>query len=87
MESSGFYSLWQVLLNNIQYRLNSGRANYIRNGGKLVRKQGSTKTEEQKREQYKDVLTLLRKKYSIRNTARLSGVSISTAQRVKKELL
>ena len=31
---------------NIQYRLNSGRANYIANGGKLGRKKGSTKSEE-----------------------------------------
>ncbi len=72
---------------NIQYRLNSGRAQYVRNGGKLGRKQGSTKTEEQKREEYKEVLTLLRKGYSIRNTAKLTGVSVSTVQRVKKEFL
>ena len=76
-----------MLLNNIQYRLNSGRAQYVRNGGKLGRKQGSTKTEEQKREEYKEVLTLLRKGYSIRNTAKLTGVSVSTVQRVKKEFL
>ncbi|MBQ2173684.1 MAG: helix-turn-helix domain-containing protein [Alphaproteobacteria bacterium] len=82
-----FYSLWQVLLNNIQYRLNSGRTNYIRNGAKVGQKQGSTKTEEQKREQYKEVLTLLRKGYSIRNTAKLTGVSFSIVQRVKKEFL
>ena len=36
---------------NIQYRLNSGRANYISNGGKLGRKTGSTKTEEKKKEE------------------------------------
>ena len=35
---------------NIQYRLDSGRANYISNGGKLGRKTGSIKTEEKKRE-------------------------------------
>jgi DNA invertase Pin-like site-specific DNA recombinase len=31
---------------NIQYRLNSGRANYIAKGGKLGRKAGSIKTEQ-----------------------------------------
>ena len=82
-----FYGLSPVLLNNNQYRLNSERANYIRNGGKLGRKQGRIKTEGQKREEYKKVLTLLKKGYPIRNTAKLTGVSISTVQRVKKELL
>ena len=38
---------------NIQYRLNSGRVNYIANGGKLGRKKGSTKSEEKLREEYK----------------------------------
>ena len=33
---------------NIQYRLNSGRANYIMNGGKLGRKKGSVKSDEKK---------------------------------------
>ena len=50
---------------NIQYRLNSGRANYISNGGKLGRKTGSTKTEEKKKEEYKDTIALLKKGYSI----------------------
>ena len=34
---------------NIQYRLNSGRANYIAKGGKLGRKTGSTKTDDKKK--------------------------------------
>ena len=40
---------------NIQYRLNSGRANYIAKGGKLGRKTGSTKTDDKKKEEYNDV--------------------------------
>ena len=43
---------------NIKFRLNSGRAQYIRNGGKLGRKKGSVKTTEQKETQYKEVLNL-----------------------------
>ncbi len=70
---------------NIKYRLNSGRAQYIRNGGKLGRKKGSVKTIEQKESQYKEVLTYLRKGYSVRITAKLSNVSISTVQRLKTE--
>ena len=54
---------------NIVYRLNSGRTNYIAKGGKLGRKTGSVKTEERKREEYKEVIALLKKGYSVRNVA------------------
>ena len=70
---------------NIVYRLNSGRDSYIKNGGKLGRKPGSVKTSEQKREEYKEVISLLRKGYSVRNVAKLGGISTSTVQRIKKE--
>ncbi len=70
---------------NIKYRLNSGRAQYIRNGGRLGRKKGSVKTTEQKECQYKEVLTYLRKGYSVRITAKLTNVSTSTVQRLKTE--
>ena len=70
---------------NIQYRLNSGRANYIRNGGKLGRRIGSVKTIEQKKEQYKDVISYLKRGYSIRTIAQLTGKGISTVQRIKKD--
>ena len=72
---------------NIQYRLNSGRANYISNGGKLGRKTDSTKTEEKKKEEYKDTIALLKKGYSVRNIAKLQGIGISTVQRIKKQFL
>ena len=68
---------------NIVYRLNSGRGNYIAKGGKLGRKTGSIKTEEKKREEYKEVIQLLKKGYSVRNVAKLQGIGISTVQRVK----
>lgn len=70
---------------NIVYRLNSGRENYIANGGKLGRKKGSIKTTEQKKEEYKEVISLLKRGYSVRNTAKLSNISTSTVQRIKKE--
>ena len=72
---------------NIVYRLNSGRESYIANGGKLGRKKGSVKTTEQKKEEYKEVISFLKRGYSIRNTAILSNVSVSTVQRVKREFL
>ena len=72
---------------NIKFRLNSGRAQYIRNGGKLGRKPGSVKTREQKEKQYKEVLLYLKKDYSIRVTAKLTNVSIATVQRLKNEFI
>ena len=70
---------------NIVFRLNSGRDNYIKNGGKLGRKRGSIKTTEQKKEEYREIILLLKRGYSVRNTARLSNISVSTVQRIKKE--
>jgi DNA invertase Pin-like site-specific DNA recombinase len=70
---------------NIVYRLNSGRQNYVAAGGALGRSKGSTKSIDTKKEEYKEVISLLKKNYSIRNTAKLAKTSISTVQRVKKE--
>ena len=77
----------QLERDNIKFRLNSGRANYISKGGKLGRKKGSTKSEEALREQYKDVITLLKKGYSVRNIAKLQNVGISTVQRIKNQFI
>ena len=73
----------QLERDNISFRLQSGRKRYIENGGKLGRKVGSVKTEEQIRTEYREVISLLRKGYSIRNVAKLSGKGVSTVQRVK----
>lgn len=70
---------------NIQYRLNSGRRVYIEKGGKLGRRKGSTKSREQKEEEYKDVLVYLNKGYKIADIAKLTGTSTSTVQRIKRE--
>ena len=44
-------------------RLNSGRELYIEKGGRLGRRPGSKKSLEQKREEYKEAISLLRKGY------------------------
>ena len=75
----------QLERENIKFRLNSGRAQYIRNGGKLGRKIGSIKTLEQKKEQYKDIISYLKRGYSIRTITTLTGKGISTVQRIKKD--
>ena len=75
----------QLERENIKFRLNSGRKLYIERGGKLCRKVGSVKTTDQKREEYRDIISYLKRGYSVRNTAKLSGKGISTVQRIKTE--
>ena len=75
----------QMERENIAYRLNSGLKRYRENGGKMGRKVGSIKTKEQKQEEYAKVIRSLKAGKSIRDTAKICGVSISTTQRIKKE--
>ena len=67
-------------------RWQSGRKRYIEKGGKLGRNVGSLKTGEQMKAEYREVVSLLRKGYSIRDVAKLSGKGVSTVQRVKRLL-
>lgn len=69
----------------ISYRLNSGLKRYKEAGGKVGRKAGSVKTKEKKQEEYARVLRNLKQGKSIRDTATICGVSISTVFRVKRE--
>ena len=55
----------------------------IEKDGKLGRKVSSVKTAEQMKTEYREVISLLRKGYSIRDVAKLSGKGVSTVQRVK----
>ena len=75
----------QLERENIKFRLNSGRKLYIEKGGKLGRKVGSIKTTEQKREEYRDIISYLKRGYSVRNVAKLTNKGISTVQRIKTE--
>lgn len=74
----------QLERENITFRLMSGRRRFIENGGRLGRPVGSVKTTEKKLEEYKEVITLLKKNYTIRDVSKLSGKSVSSVQRVKK---
>jgi DNA invertase Pin-like site-specific DNA recombinase len=75
----------QLERGNIKFRLNSGRKLYIERGGKLGRKVGSVKSTEQKKEEHKDIISYLKRGYSVRNTAKLTSKGISTVQRIKTE--
>ena len=81
----------QMERESIQYRLQSGRKVYvdkhIAETGKsgLGRKEGYRKPVETKKEEYKEVLKLLKAGYPIRKVAKLTEVSESTVKRLKKE--
>lgn len=78
-------SFAEIERDNIRYRLNSGRMLAQAKGIKFGRKVGSCKSREQKQEEYAKVIRSLRAGKSIRDTAKICEVSISTVQRVKKE--
>ena len=81
----------QIERENLIFRLNSGRKVYIDKNlaatGKsgLGRKEGYRKPVETKKEEYKEVLKLLKAGYPIRKVAKLTDVSESTVKRLKKE--
>ena len=81
----------QMERENIHYRLQSGRKVYVDKNiaatGKsgLGRKVGYRKPLDTKKEEYKEVLKLLRAGYPIRKVAKLTEVSESTIKRLKKE--
>lgn len=82
----------QIERESIAFRLNDARnkkkAEAISNGQTLAqagfgRPIGTVKNKEQMREQYKDVITLLRKGYSVRNVATICNRSKTTVQKLK----
>lgn len=69
---------------NIAHRLSSGYKLHRENGGRVGRKPGSVKSVDKIKEEYKYVIKELERGESIRRTAKLHDVSISTVQRIKK---
>ena len=69
----------------IRERVESGYKNFRANGGKVGRKVGSVKSKERKQQEYAKVIRSLRAGKSIRDTALICSVSISTVHRIKKE--
>jgi len=79
-------SFAEIERDGIVYRLQSGRRVAIEQRNvKLGRKVGSVKSRERKQEEYAKVIRSLKQGKSIRDTAAICGVSVSTVQRVKKE--
>ena len=72
---------------NIKFRLNSGKAQFIAKGGKVGRKEGYKKPDEKLQEEYAGVIKMLRKGYPVRMIAKSEGVGISTVMRIKKKFI
>ena len=69
---------------NIAFRLNQGRQLAIEKGVKMGRPGGSVKSLNKLATEYSQVIKLLKRGQSVRNTAKICGVATSTVQRVKK---
>ena len=67
----------------IRSRMESGYNHYRANGGKVGRKVGYRKTDQQMKEEYAEELRLLRKGYSLANVYKLTGTSINTLRKVR----
>ena len=71
---------------SIKERMASGYNNFRANGGKVGRKTGYRKSDEDFRTQYKDVFRLLGKGVSLRDISKATGVSVNTVKRCKSLL-
>ena len=71
---------------SIKERMDSGLKKYISNGGQVGRKVGYRKNNEKVQEEYSDVIKLLRKGISIRNVSKLTGHSVNTILKCKKQI-
>ena len=68
----------------IRSRMESGYNHYRATGGKVGRKKGYKKTDQQMKEQYAEELRLLKKGYSLANVSKLTGTAINTLRKVKR---
>lgn len=67
----------------IRSRMESGYNHYRTNGGKVGRKEGYRKTDEQMKQQYTKEIQLLRKGLSLRNIRAITSTSINTLRKLK----
>ena len=67
----------------IRSRMSSGYQHFRSNGGKVGRKEGYKKSDEQMRQQYNKELSLLKKGLSLRNIQAITGISVNTLRKLK----
>ena len=71
----------------IRERVASGYANYRSNGGKVGRKEGYRKSEEDMKAEYAKEIQLLRKGLSLRNVSAITSTSVNTLRKIKNFVL
>lgn len=74
----------QIERDSIRFRLNSGRRLAMERGVQMGRPKNATKPESQFRDEYAEVIRLLKKGYSVKAVAQLQGISPTTVMKVKK---
>ena len=74
----------QIERDSIRFRLNSGRRLAIERGVQMGRPKNATKPESQFKDEYAEVIRLLKKGYSVKAVAQLQGISPTTVMKVKK---
>lgn len=77
-------SIGEMERTQIRQRIKSGYDNYRSNGGKVGRKEGFRKTDEELLEQYKDVVKELNRGTSVRRVMKLTDRSSGTIMKVKR---
>ncbi len=71
----------------IRQRVKSGYDNFIKNGGKVGRKEGFRKDNDALLTEHKDVVKLLKQGYSVRKVMKLTDKSSGTIQKIKKIII
>ena len=67
----------------IRSRMSSGYQHFRSNGGKVGRKEGYKKSNEQMKEHYSKELSVLKKGLSLRNIQAITGTSVNTLRKLK----
>ena len=70
----------------IRERISSGYTNYRNQGGKVGRKEGYRKTDEQMKADYPKEIQLLKKGLSLRNIRAITSTSVNTLRKLQKIL-
>lgn len=67
----------------IRSRMESGYNHYRNEGGKVGRKKGYRKSEDDMKAQYAEEIKLLKKSYSLRNISKLTGTCVNTLRKLQ----